>query len=115
MSYYRYRSAAVPNVLIPAIENWDLGKDLCLCALCDRELREGGVQDQPAMYLAISTTGHRSVLTLLDTVSLFSWKFIMASDIFTSMGSTTISMLKGPSRRSATFSTASEGRFQNLW
>ena len=45
-------------------------------------------------------------LTLVDTVSEFSWKFMMASEILTSIGSTTISMLNGPSSFSANFINA---------
>lgn len=45
--------------------------------------------------------------TFADTCMLFSCMFIMASEILTSMGSMTDSMLNGPSSRSATKSIAS--------
>lgn len=45
--------------------------------------------------------------TFADTCMLFSCMFIMASDILTSIGSMTNSMLNGPSSRSATKSIAS--------
>lgn len=45
--------------------------------------------------------------TFADTCMLFSCMFIMASDILTSIGSMTDSMLNGPSSRSATKSIAS--------
>lgn len=48
-----------------------------------------------------------SALTFEVTASEFSWKFMMASEILTSNGSMTLSILKGPSNRSATFSMAS--------
>lgn len=45
--------------------------------------------------------------TFADTCMLFSCMFIMASEILTSIGSMTDSMLNGPSSRSATKSIAS--------
>ena len=44
-------------------------------------------------------------LTLVETLSLFSWKFIMASEILTSIGSITVSILNGPSNLSTSFSS----------
>ena len=47
------------------------------------------------------------ILTFCDTCMLFSCMFMMASEIFTSMGSMTDSKLKGPSSLSARLSMAS--------
>lgn len=48
-----------------------------------------------------------TTLTFSLTVALSSWKFIIASEILTFIGSTTVSMLNGPSRRCATMFNAS--------
>lgn len=50
------------------------------------------------------------ILTFCDTCMLFSCIFMMASEIFTSMGSMTDSKLKGPSSLSARLSMASENQ-----
>lgn len=54
------------------------------------------------------------LLTFCDTCMLFSCMFMMASEIFTSMGSMTDSKLKGPSSLSARLSMASEDQNRDV-
>lgn len=55
-----------------------------------------------------SASVFKMILTFCDTCMLFSCMFMMASEIFTSIGSTTDSKLKGPSSLSARLNMASE-------
>lgn len=66
-----------------------------------------GAPPQPPAAHTTPVTVTKTNLTLEDTCALFSCRFMMASEIFTSMGSTTDSMLKGPSSRFARFFRAS--------
>lgn len=61
-------------------------------------------------YLVEAFCGRNVFCTLADTCMLFSCMFMMASEILTSIGSITDSMLNGPSNLSATKSIASVKR-----
>lgn len=56
----------------------------------------------------MSASVFKMIRTFCDTCMLFSCMFMMASEIFTSIGSMTDSKLKGPSSLSARLSMASE-------